>query len=79
VIFFVPDLDDYLHTRGVLYDYGPTAPGPQLTTTADVGAALLDLETVTARYAAARRTFNERFNTLNDGHATERVVDAFFR
>jgi len=40
---------------------------------------LLDLETVTARYAAARKTFNEQFNTLNDGQATKRVVDAFFR
>jgi CDP-glycerol glycerophosphotransferase len=78
VLFFVPDLEDYLQSRTVLFDFAPTAPGPLLRTTAEVGAALLGLDTVAAEYAAARTLFNQRYNRLHDGHATERVIDAFF-
>ena len=79
VLFFVPDLEDYLQSRTVLFDFAPTAPGPLLRTTADVGAALHDLNAVAAEYAAARALFNRRYNRLHDGHATERVIDAFFQ
>jgi CDP-glycerol glycerophosphotransferase len=78
VLFFVPDLTEYLETRTVLFAYPPTAPGPWLDSTRAVGDALLDLAGVTARYAAARKKFNERFNRRHDGYATKRVVDAFF-
>jgi CDP-glycerol glycerophosphotransferase len=78
VLFFVPDLVDYLSSRGVLFDYESTAPGPLLQTTAEVAATLLDLSEVAAEYAAARELFNKQFNRLHDGHATERVINAFF-
>jgi CDP-glycerol glycerophosphotransferase len=78
VVFVVPDLDDYLSSRKVLFDFPPTAPGPILTTTAEVADALLDLGSVVSEYAAARELFNKEFNRLHDGHATERVIDAFF-
>jgi CDP-glycerol glycerophosphotransferase len=78
VVFFVPDLDDYLRSRTVLFDFQPTAPGPLLTTTAAVAEALLDLGSVVSEYAAARELFNKEFNRLHDGRATERVIDAFF-
>jgi len=77
-VFFVPDLEDYLRSRKVLFDFAPTAPGPLLATTAEVGEALLDLGSVVSEYAAARELFNKEFNRLHDGHATERVIDAFF-
>jgi CDP-glycerol glycerophosphotransferase len=78
VIFFVPDLEDYLSSRTVLFDFPSTAPGPLLSTTAEVGEALLDLGPVVSEYAAARELFNKEFNRLHDGHATERVISAFF-
>ena len=77
-VFFVPDLEDYLRSRKVLFDFVPTAPGPLLATTTEVGDALLDLGSVVSEYAAARELFNKEFNRLHDGHATERVIDAFF-
>jgi CDP-glycerol glycerophosphotransferase len=61
-----------------LFDYETTAPGPKLATTADVAAALLDLDRVSAGYAAARTEFNARFNSRHDGNARRRVVDEFF-
>ena len=78
VVFFVPDLEDYLSSRKVLFDFQPTAPGPLLATTDEVVAALLDLGTVVSEYAAARELLNKEFNRLHDGHATERVINAFF-
>ncbi len=78
VVFFVPDLEDYLSSRKVLFDYPPTAPGPLLGTTTEVAAALLDLDSVISEYAAARELFNKEFNRLHDGQATERVINAFF-
>ena len=78
VVFFVPDLENYLSSRQVLFDFPPTAPGPLLATTAEVVEALLDLGSVVSEYAAARESFNKEFNRLHDGHATERVVNAFF-
>ena len=53
---------------------GRRLPGPIRA----VGDALRDLPGVAARYAAARKKFNERFNRRHDGYATKRVVDAFF-
>jgi CDP-glycerol glycerophosphotransferase len=78
VVFFVPDLEDYLNSRTVLFDFAPTAPGPLLSTTNEVAEALLDLGSVVSEYAAARELFNKEFNRLHDGHATERVIHAFF-
>jgi CDP-glycerol glycerophosphotransferase len=78
VVFFVPDLADYLRSRTVLFDFPSTAPGPLLATTAGVGKALLDLGSVVSEYAAARELFNKEFNRLHDGRATERVISAFF-
>ena len=78
VVFFVPDLEDYLRSRKVLFDFPPSAPGPLLASTAEVVEALLDLGSVVSEYAAARELFNKEFNRLHDGHATERVIDAFF-
>jgi CDP-glycerol glycerophosphotransferase len=78
VIFFVPDLADYLTSRTALFDYTPTAPGPLLDSTEAVAEAVRDLAAVDADYAASRKLFNERFNLLHDGHAAERVVDGFF-
>jgi CDP-glycerol glycerophosphotransferase len=73
-MFFVPDLENYLSSRRVLFDYAPTAPGPLLTTTSEVAEELLDLGSVSSEYAAAR----ELFNKLHDGRATERVINGFF-
>lgn len=78
LLFFVPDLEDYFDARAALFEFGPTAPGPLLSTTAEVIDALRSLDAVANEYGRAIKECNERFNELHDGRATERVVDAFF-
>lgn len=76
MIFMVPDLNDYTETsRGSLFAFGPTAPGPQLRTTQEVIDAASDLPSLRRDYADAYTTFRRDFLDLDDGHATERLVD----
>jgi len=76
MVFLVPDLDDYAtSTRGFLFDFRESAPGPLLSTTGEVVAALQDLDRVRAEHREHYERFNERFNRLQDGRAAERVVD----
>jgi CDP-glycerol glycerophosphotransferase (TagB/SpsB family) len=79
MVFLVPDLDDYgARTRGFLWDFGETAPGPWVRDTAGVVAELRDVDALAERWAEPIAAFNTRYNSLQDGHAAERVVTAFF-
>lgn len=79
MVFLVPDLATYAGgVRGFLFDFAESAPGPLLDTTAEVIAALRDLDALRREHAPAYAAFHERFNRYMDGHATERVVKAFF-
>lgn len=79
VVFLVPDLDRYLaQTRGAIMAYEPTAPGPFATTTEQVIDALTELDAVRRGWAEARAEFRRRFTDLDDGHASERLVDRVF-
>lgn len=73
MLFFVPDLASYRdRERGFTFDFERTAPGPLLTTRAEVVSAAKQGVPRTAAYAE----WCERFVPHDDGHAAERVVDA---
>ena len=78
LLFFVPDIDQYLSRWPVLFDFAETAPGPLLRTTDEVTTALQDLPALAAAYAETRESADRRFNSRHDGHASARVVSAFF-
>jgi CDP-glycerol glycerophosphotransferase len=76
MIFHVPDLQRYRDTRGWLFDFEPTAPGPLLDTTDEVVDALLDLDAVRTKYAEAYQRFRDDYLDMEDGRAGARFVDA---
>jgi CDP-glycerol glycerophosphotransferase len=79
MVFLVPDLEQYLsESRGAIMPYEPTAPGPFASTTDQVIDALGDLEAVRHGWAEARAGFRRQFTDLDDGHASERLVDRVF-
>ena len=79
MLFFTYDLDEYRDvTRGFYLDFESEAPGPLLTTTDEVADALENLESVSAHYASSYAAFRDRFCALEDGAATQRVIEAFF-
>jgi CDP-glycerol glycerophosphotransferase len=77
IILFTPDLVHYRdEVRGFYFDLEAEAPGPVLAEVADVQAAIEDLDGVEERSKDAYARFVERFCHLDDGRASERVVDA---
>jgi CDP-glycerol glycerophosphotransferase len=76
ILFYTYDLADYRgRVRGFYFDFAPDAPGPLLNTTQDVLDALRDLNAVIDRHAQRYARFQERFCHLEDGHASDRVLD----
>lgn len=78
MVFCVPDLDRYVERRGFLFDFPDSAPGPLVRSTQEAVEALRDLPLLMRVYADARQRFHEEFNSYQDGHAAERVVQQFF-
>ncbi|RNL62231.1 glycosyltransferase [Nocardioides marmoriginsengisoli] len=74
MVFFVPDRDTYFGLRPPLFSFEDSAPGPLLTTTAEVAEALSRPDVLRTEYADQVAAFNQRFNGLHDGRATERVL-----
>jgi hypothetical protein len=69
------DLERYRDTlRGFYFDFEATAPGPLLSTFAEVIAALRDIDAVQRSHRAAHDAFAARYCGLDDGRAAERVV-----
>ena len=79
MLFFTYDLESYRdNLRGFYFDFEETAPGPLLTESDDVIAALLDIDEVARGARGSYDSFVERFCPLDDGHAAARVVDRVF-
>jgi CDP-glycerol glycerophosphotransferase (TagB/SpsB family) len=79
MLFFTYDLAYFRdQLRGFYFDLEDVAPGPLLSTSKELVDAIADLGRVTAQYAERYARFRETFCHLEDGHATERVLDLLF-
>ncbi|MFJ4698074.1 CDP-glycerol glycerophosphotransferase family protein [Streptomyces sp. NPDC088768] len=76
MVFFTYDLEHYRDTlRGFYFDFERNAPGPLVRTTDELVSALRDIDRVIADYSERYQLFHEEFCDLDDGHATERLVE----
>jgi CDP-glycerol glycerophosphotransferase len=79
MLFFTYDLEQYRdELRGFCFDLEAEAPGPLLSSSDEVLAAVGDAAAVTARYGAAYQAFAARYCPLDDGKAAARVCDRLF-
>ncbi|GAA4226179.1 CDP-glycerol glycerophosphotransferase [Streptosporangium album] len=79
MLFLIDDWDEYRdNERGVYHDLPAIAPGPCLTTTEELVEALRDLNGVAASFAATYIEFRRTWCAREKGHASAKVVDAFF-
>jgi CDP-glycerol glycerophosphotransferase len=79
VVFFVYDLEEFgARTRGFYFSLADEAPGPLVRTQDELVAVVQDLPAVSAEYSDAYRAFQRRYCALEDGQATQRVLDAIF-
>jgi CDP-glycerol glycerophosphotransferase len=75
MIFYAWDLEHYRdHLRGFYLDFESTVPGPVITDLDSLREHLADPNP--ADHDEAYRRFVERFCSLEDGHASERVLKA---
>ncbi len=79
VVLWCHDLAHYRDDlRGFTLDLERDAPGPVLVEEDDVVAALRDLPATAAASDDRLATFRERWCPLDDGQATQRVLEGFF-
>ena len=78
MVFFTPDLADYRdRLRGLYLDPATELPGPLVDTTDDVVSAVAEHVDAADRAHARYESFWQRFCSLEDGHASERVLRRF--
>ena len=70
--FFVYDLEDYIDSRGLYYDFDEITPGPLCKTTEE----LVDyIKNINERFDKEQViSFKKKFMGSCDGHSTERIV-----
>ncbi|MER7127688.1 bifunctional glycosyltransferase/CDP-glycerol:glycerophosphate glycerophosphotransferase [Streptosporangium saharense] len=79
ILLYTYDLEHYRdEVRGFSFDLEALAPGPLLRTTAEVAAAIRDLDRVTIEYGERYRAFVTDLRPPADGGATARLVDHLF-
>jgi len=80
MLFYTWDLEAYRDDlRGFYFDFEAEAPGPLLKDTEEVVRALSSIQDVTEEYAERYAAFHERFAAIEDGRASGRFIDRFFR
>ena len=75
MIFLCPDIDQYSAKRGFYFDFEQSAPGPILRDGSKLGEALEKIESVKTEYAQRYLAWQQKFNSLEDGQSSKRVVD----
>ncbi len=79
MLFFTYDLEEYKNdVRGFYMDFEQEAPGPLLFHTEDIIDAVKDIKEIEARYNEKYEAFKRKYCPLEDGHATNRLVNRFF-
>jgi CDP-glycerol glycerophosphotransferase len=78
IVIYGYDLAKYSSKRGLYLDLAEHAPGPLLSTSADVIDALRSIDSVAAAHADRYDAFRATFAPRDDGKATARVVDHVF-
>ncbi|NJQ01760.1 bifunctional glycosyltransferase/CDP-glycerol:glycerophosphate glycerophosphotransferase [Streptomyces zingiberis] len=79
ILLFADDYEEYRGgSRGTYYELPEIAPGPLLSTTAELVTAVRELDRVAAEWAGAHARFRARFTARENGRASGTVVDRLF-
>jgi len=78
MLFFAYDIEEYRdNLRGFYFDM-ETLPGDITKSEKDIVAALKDLGKYNKKHKKAYANMTKKFNHLDDGNASKRVIDKFF-
>ena len=73
MIFYTYDLDAYCDNRGFYFDFLAEAPGPFVKNTEELIGVLKNHDF--GQYKERYDAFNEKYNSWDDGRASEKVVE----
>lgn len=80
ILFYTYDLDKYQNMlRGFYIDVNKDLPGPLLLSNNEVLDSIKNIETVNKRFKDKYQEFYNKFCYLEDGKASERVINTVFR
>lgn len=78
VIFYMYDFDDYKNNLRDFYISLDELPGPIVKTQKELEKCILNVDN-NAKYKNIYKKFNNKYNYLDDGYASERVIKAIFK
>lgn len=80
ILFFTYDLENYRdNIRGFYMDFENEAPGPLVFNTEEIIESVLNVADTTEKYKKKYQAFQEKYCSLEDGKASERVVEHVFK
>ncbi|AZV62120.1 CDP-glycerol glycerophosphotransferase family protein [Peribacillus frigoritolerans] len=79
ILYYTYDLEDYRdNIRGFYMDFEKEAPGPFLKTTEEIIDTITNMDEINMQYKERYGLFREKYCGIEDGKATQRIVDKFF-
>ena len=79
IIYYMYDFDDYKNNLRDFYISLDELPGPIAKTQEEVEDIIKNIDKVSKEYKDTYKKFNEKFNYLDDGKASERVIKVIFK
>ncbi len=80
MLFYTYDIDKYRDVlRGFYIDMEKELPGPLVYTTQEVVDQIKNIDEMNEKYAQRYEEFYDRFCSIDDGHASQRAVEAVFK
>lgn len=80
IVFFAYDLAEYSSDiRGTYFDLKEEAPGPVVETMEDLVVAIRDTAVWEEEYATRQKAFHEKFCSLENGTASDQVIDKIIK
>lgn len=80
ILFYAYDYKRYSsELRGFYLNFKEEAPGPIITSEARLFQEIRNIDQLKNRYASRYKRFQEKFCHLDDGEASERVINTVFK
>lgn len=78
ILFFMPDLEDYISSRGVYEEILENLPGPKLTDNEELIECLNNIDDVEKEYLDKYEEFYNEYCDKGHGDASERIIKEVF-
>lgn len=78
MVFFMPDLEEYVASRGVYEDILENLPGPKVIDNDELIDCLNKIEDVEEEYSKAYEEFYNSYCDVGHGDASERIIEEVF-